>query len=335
MSSKAKKLCDKINLDESLSSEGIDNEQSLADDTDALNLAFSGHLSFEENGERKTSTAAPGVHQGSFTRSDTGSLSMSADELVSETTPRGQLAFEIIAANIVKEGRSKHVAYSIAIVRGQTFDSLQAIVVKRYSDFEKLNQKLKKKFPGLMETVAFPKKLITGNFDEKNIAHRSRTFEQYVTHIHSLEEIRYSSEFQQFFYSDELVKAHGLIRNGDYSDSVPLLKNAVNIQRKILGDAHRDVIGSYCALIVALTYQDPPELQEAQNYADVVLRLIGDDYGNRFLIALLQTNITLCWKLGKDKKDLEQRVIELEKKGLDCSSLSPDALLHMVVKKWK
>ena len=221
-------------------------------------------------------------------------------------------------------------SYSVGISNSTNADSSVAMIDRRYSQFEKLNLSLKKKFSNLMKDVSFPRKTVIGNFSAETIAQRSRAFEQYLTHVSCLDEIRYSQEFAQFFFLEDLIAAHEKIQSGQFNEALPTLQNCVHLQKKILGDDHPDVIASLCALVVTCSSTNQDHL--AQIYADAALQCIGSDKQSRYLVPLLQASIRLCWKLGKDKKDLEARLAELKRLGCDIES-SP-TLLELITRRF-
>jgi hypothetical protein len=221
-------------------------------------------------------------------------------------------------------------SYTILVIRSHELDKAQAIIDRRYSDFEKLNTTLKKTFPQLMETIAFPPKILSGNFKRETIARRSRAFEQYLAHIHSLDNIRRSKDFANFFYNIDLQEAYAHIRNARYKDAVPLLHNAVNIQDKLLGENHKEVIATLCGLVACYSALD--QHGEAQECADTALRCIGKSEKNRYLIPLLQISIRLCWTQGKDKTDLEARLADLRNRNFPVD-LAP-TLLELAVRRF-
>ncbi|XP_074645156.1 sorting nexin-20-like isoform X2 [Tubulanus polymorphus] len=225
---------------------------------------------------------------------------------------RETVHFEISSARIVKNGRRKHVLYTILIIRIGRLDEAQATIERRYSDFERLHETLKKKYEEIIEGISFPKKVISGNFKTETIAKRSRAFEQYLMHLYGIDIIQMSKEFATFFYYKDLRLAYEFICHGDYIEALPLLHNSVNIQDKLLGEMHKEVIATMCAIVAVNTALE--EFQEAYEWAETALKCIGKRENIRYLIPLLQISIRLCWTLGKDKKDLEMRLEDLRKR---------------------
>ncbi len=219
-------------------------------------------------------------------------------------------------------------AYTILVVRSPGLDTPQAMVERRYSDFEKLNGALRRRYLNLMPDISFPKKMMTGNFKVETIAQRSRAFEQFLRHVYSIDVLRMSPEFAAFFYEKDLEVGYEFIVNGRYPEALPLLRTAMHIQQKLMGESHPEVIASLCAIVAICAETEQDEL--AQNFAEVALEDIGPEDHNPFLVPLLQQSIRLCWKLGKDKKDLEARQQALREIGVntDGSAHLLDLVLH-------
>ena len=203
----------------------------------------------------------------------------------------------------------------------------QAIVERRYSDFENLHISLKRLYPSLMTDISFPTKKVTGNFKAETIAQRSRAFEQYLTHVYSIDVLRLSPEFAAFFYENDLEKAYRWITEARYHESLHILKSAAHLQQKLLGDDHPAVASTLCAIVALCCILDQDKM--AQGFAEAALQCIGNNDHNEYLVSLLQTSIRLCWKLGKDKKDLEARLQSLKDSGIQMDPHQP--LLELVL----
>ena len=217
--------------------------------------------------------------------------------------------------------------YSIQILQDSSTDPSPVIMDRRYSDFEKLNSSLRHKFSQLMSEIVFPKKLLVGNFKPETIAQRSRAFEQYLTHVYSVDLLLYSKQLADFFYGVDLRAAHAHILNGQYGDCLPVLRSVLHVQRKILGESHPDVVATLCGMVAAL-YALGDDVQ-ALSLVQVALKCIDADERNCHLVPLLQLGARMCWTLGKDKKDLEDRLYLLKAHGLNTDSA--DTLLETIV----
>lgn len=197
-------------------------------------------------------------------------------------------------------------------------DPSQAIIDRRYSDFDHLHTALKKLYPSLMTDISFPTKKVTGNFKAETIAQRSRAFEQYLTHVYSIDILRLSPEFASFFYENDLDKAYRLLQDGHYKESIPILKSAALMQQKLLGEKNPNVISTLCSIVAVASAAEQDKL--AQAFGEVAIQYIADDNRNEYLVPLLQTSIRLCWKLGKDKKDLEAKLQHLRDAGIQVDN---------------
>nr|XP_048284532.1 sorting nexin-20 [Myodes glareolus] len=87
-----------------------------------------------------------------------------------------KLLFEIASARIEERRVSKFVMYQVVVVQTGSFDSNMAVVERRYSDFERLQKALLKRFGPELEDVAFPRKRLTGNLSAETICERRLDF---------------------------------------------------------------------------------------------------------------------------------------------------------------
>ncbi|CAH1270578.1 SNX15 [Branchiostoma lanceolatum] len=305
----------RLKCDISLDMEEVEEDTELTSDTDDNDLSISGTLSFDgditDSGEEDMGTEAEEPHQdhpGRNTRVGSGGARHAQERIV----------FEVMNARTVKEGHSKYVVYQVHVVKSPGLDTSPAFIEKRYSQFDKLNQCLRKRFPHLLESVAFPKKTLTGNFKSQTIAERSRAFEQYLQHLHSIPQIATCHEFLDFFYLEDIRKGYAMIRAGLYKEAIPSLRNALHLQEKLLGETHDLVLQTHCAIVVA--YEALDELWHAQTYSETALNCLKGYLHHGFLVPLLQTHIRLCWRLGKDKKGWEAILHEVAAKGIDVNS---------------
>ncbi|CAJ1099383.1 sorting nexin-20 [Octopus vulgaris] len=281
---------------------------SLADEMDDDNFANLGTLSFSEDEEARNSAT-------DIVKTEPASY---PDRVPFDGQYYGneRVNFEVTSADKVKQGRSSFVMYTVLISKNSGIDKMPTMIEKRYSDFAKLHHRLKKKIPHKMEDIFFPKKLLTGNFTSETIARRSRAFEQYLTHIFSISEIRYSEEFANFFYLKELQTAYSLINDHKYSQAIPLMEKYLPIQEKVHSDAHPDVMLTLCAIAACYHQLDRPYM--AHRYAETALNCMQnfDIVDNTIYVALLQLSIRVCWTLGKDKRNMEAQLQNLHKQGI-------------------
>ncbi|XP_069113995.1 sorting nexin-20-like [Argopecten irradians] len=227
----------------------------------------------------------------------------------------GMVSFDVVSADKIKDGRSSFVKYTILISSHNKIQKVPGTVEKRYSDFEKLNSCLRKRFPGLMEEVSFPGKLLMGNFKNETIARRSRAFEQYLTHLFSIHKVRFSPEFISFFYEDDLRNGYSAMESGCYADAITILEKCLPVQEKLQGDWHPDVIGTLCSLVIC--YHAIDKIDMALKYADSALLCLQGNRRDKHYLPLLHLDIYFHWMQGKDKAHLEASLAQLRKDGVN------------------
>lgn len=219
--------------------------------------------------------------------------------------------------------------YTILITRNSGMNKVPSVILKRYSDFDKLNKQLKKQFHSLLDDVVFPKKKIAGNFTSETIARRSRGFEQYLSHVFSLQQVRDSTVLANFFYREDLHCGFSLMEKGQISEAIPLFEHVLPVQEKLLGDSHPSVIRTLCALVHS--YSSVGNGRMAQKYAETALNCLNQDVNSKYLASLLETSIRLCWEIGKDKQDLEARLNDLKQLGLADKIVPLEDLIYQEV----
>ncbi|XP_050396137.1 sorting nexin-20 [Patella vulgata] len=226
--------------------------------------------------------------------------------------------FEVMSADIVKENRSSYVLYTIQI-SSHTGDIDISCIERRFSDFEKLNTVLRKRFPDQMEMVAFPRKVLVGNFRQATIATRSRAFEQYLSHLYAIYQIRYCRDFLEFFLLDFLRDGYKHLQQERHRDAIKNLEYCLPITEKLYGNTNSTVINILCALVVC--YQSIERLRIAQKYSEAAVLCFDEDDGDETYIAVLIQAIRLSWELGKDKQDLELKLQKIKNKNIDVETI--------------
>lgn len=193
--------------------------------------------------------------------------------------------------------------YTIYLIRAGQFDKAPAIISRRYSDFEQLNRHLRRRFGSDMAGVSFPRKRLRRNFTAETIAKRSRAFEQFLSHLHSLPEIRQSAEFLEFFFLNDLRAAQRLTCSGMYCEALAAWSNAQRLQDK-LGACH----SAHFLLTLAglaVCHQELDQLAEAHACSTRALRLLEGQDSHPLLAPFLQAHVHLTWMLGQDKRQAE------------------------------
>lgn len=292
---------------------------SLADEVDDDSFATLGTLSFSEDEDGRNSS-----NNTTYPIRKESSRSPEPVPFDGQYNGTERVTFEVTSADKVKNGRSTFVMYTVLISKNSGIEKIPTMIEKRYSDFDRLNNRLRKKFPYKMEEISFPKKLLTGNFTSETIAHRSRAFEQYLTHLFCISEVRYSEEFANFFYLKELHVAYSLMFECKYSEAIPILEKCLPVQEKVHSDMHPDVLLTLCAIAACYHQLERPYM--AQRYAETALGCIHNSNRHTdeaILVALLQLSIRVCWTLGKDKRDLESQLQVLRQQGVIVENARP------------
>ncbi|NWX94728.1 SNX21 protein, partial [Nothoprocta pentlandii] len=165
-----------------------------------------------------------------------------------------------------------------------------------------------------MAGVAFPRKRLRRNFTAETIAKRSRAFEQFLSHLHSIAEIRRSAEFLEFFLLQELRAAQRLTCTGLYREALAAWANAARLQER-LGACHS---GRFLVTLagLAVCHQELEQLGEAHGCCEQALQLLAAQDCHPLLAPFLQAHVHLAWKVGKDKRRSEARLQELQDAGL-------------------
>uniref|UniRef100_A0A8D0G1G4 Sorting nexin family member 21 n=1 Tax=Strix occidentalis caurina TaxID=311401 RepID=A0A8D0G1G4_STROC len=296
----------------------------LEDDTEGLSTRLSGTLSFtsheEEEDEDKEEEDGAGEVLGEppqpTGRAGGSLLTRQLQELWRKS--RGSLApqrllFEVTSASVVSERSSKYVLYTIYLIRSGRFDKAPAAIARRYSDFERLNRRLRCRFGCDMAGVAFPRKRLRRNFTAETIAKRSRAFEQFLSHLHSIAEIRRSPEFLEFFYLQDLRAAQRLTCTGMYREALATWANAYRLQDRLGVCSSGRFLLTLAGL--AVCHQELDELGEAHGCCEQALQLLEAQGSHPLLGPFLQAHVHLAWKVGKDKRRSEARLQDLREAG--------------------
>uniref|UniRef100_A0A8C4VY58 Sorting nexin family member 21 n=2 Tax=Gopherus evgoodei TaxID=1825980 RepID=A0A8C4VY58_9SAUR len=302
----------------------------LEDDTDRLSTRLSGTLSFTSNEEEEAAeeneddsasqelgdlcelglpknpgdpSPAPAERQGSnlLTRQLQDLWRRSRSSLVPQ-----RLLFEVTSASVVSERSSKYVLYTIYLIRSGQFDKAPAAIARRYSDFERLNRRLRLQFGCDMAGVSFPRKRLRRNFTAETIAKRSRAFEQFLSHLHSITKIRRSSDFLEFFFLRDLQAAQRLTCTGLYREALASWSNAYRLQDRLGVCNSGHFLLTLAGLVVC--HQELDELSEAHRSCEQALQLLEAQDSHPLLEPFLQAHVHLSWKVGKDKHQSEARL---------------------------
>lgn len=170
-----------------------------------------------------------------------------------------------------------------------------------------------------MSQVVFPKKRLFGNFTPKTIAKRSRAFEQFLTHLYSIDEIRFSQVFLEFFYLSDLKEGYNLMLDVEYERCISKFQKVLLIQEKMLGYLNVLIGETLCVLVSCCKTIEDYSL--ALKYGKQALKCYTSHEDNRFYLPLLQTCIHLCWKLGEDKEKMEEKLHEHKRESREIPTL--------------
>ncbi|XP_051947845.1 sorting nexin-21 isoform X1 [Xyrauchen texanus] len=244
-----------------------------------------------------------------------------------------KLIFEVTDASVVHETNSKYVLYTIRVIHSGMFDKTPAVITRRYTDFERLHSRLRRRHGDEMEAVYFPRKKLRKNFVAETIAKRSRAFEQYLSHLHSLSDLRTTPTFLEFFYLSDLHAGQMLMRVGRCQEALGSFLNALRLQEKLgcnqlLQQNHFQRVHWFFTLSALVScFQDLEQLSEAQEHCDRALQDLAPSQEalqqhqlHPLLIPLLQSNVRLSWKISKDKRHWEALYHEIQDQGIDIGN---------------
>ncbi|XP_038864259.1 sorting nexin-21-like [Salvelinus namaycush] len=340
--------------------ESFPESSELEDDTECVSERLGGTLCFD--GESALESEDPGEASGPDSDSDYLGESIEDGFSSTDTSPVGpspggsslltrqlqdswrnlrfhsvpqKLVFEVTDASVVQESSSKYVLYTIHLIQSGMFDETPAAITRRYTDFKRLHSCLRRRHRDNMERVGFPRKKLRKNFVAETIAKRSRAFEQYLTHMHSLAELRRSPTFLEFFYLGDLKAGQMLMRVGRYQEALGPLLNGLRLQEKLgceqqgKQQPHHQQGTHWLFTLLALVtcFQELEQLGEAQEHCDRALRdlapspeALQQHHFHPLLIPLLQTNVRLSWKISKDKRQWEVLLQEIQDSGADIGN---------------
>ncbi|XP_025047756.1 sorting nexin-21, partial [Alligator sinensis] len=204
--------------------------------------------------------------------------------------------------------------YTIYLIHSGQFDKTPAIIARRYSDFERLNRRLRGQFGSDLAGVAFPRKRLRRNFTAETIAKRSRAFEQFLSHLHAMAEVRRCPAFLEFFFLHDLQTAQRLTCSGMYREALAAWSNAYRLQDKLAVCSSGRFLLTLAGL--AVCQQELDQLGEAHRHCEQALQLLETQHGHPLLGPFLQAHVHLSWRVGKDKRRSEARLQALQEAGV-------------------
>ncbi|MEE6521881.1 hypothetical protein FKM82_020230 [Ascaphus truei] len=241
-----------------------------------------------------------------------------------------KVLFEIQSSRIAEDFLSKFVMYKIVILKTGSFDGSKVSIERRYSDFEKLHRNLLKDFKDEMEDVLFPKKVLMGNLTEEMINKRVLALGDYLVELYSMKCIRRSKKYIDFFIDPELDEAYSCLRGGQYGKALEIFQQIICLQEKLTEHCLVVMVPSLCAVVVC--YKDLEDLKKAYEVSLKALALLEKHPGHRYYIPLLETMISLAYKLGTDFVSLQEKLEKGEKKMRQGLEIPTVTLKELVVK---
>ncbi|XP_040184638.1 sorting nexin-20 [Rana temporaria] len=228
-----------------------------------------------------------------------------------------RLLFQIHSTRIAEDFLSKFVLYKIVIIKTGSFDGKKVFIERRYSDFERLHRNLLKDFKDEMEDVVFPKKILMGNLTEEIIRMRMIALKDYLGELYAIKYVRKSCQFVTFFIESELGEGYSCIRGGQYKKATETLEQVLYLQEKLVDHCPIMMVTTLCALVVC--HKDMDQLEKAYETGMKALELLQKHPRHRYYNPLLDTLISLAYKLGKDFLSLREKFENGENKATRSS----------------
>ncbi|XP_073515460.1 sorting nexin-20 isoform X2 [Phyllobates terribilis] len=217
-----------------------------------------------------------------------------------------KLLFQIQSTRIAEDFLSKFVMYQIVIIKTGSFDGKKVFIERRYSDFERLHRNLLKNFKEEMEDVLFPKKLLMGNLTEEMIRKRMMALKDYLGEIYAIRCVRKSQKFIEFFIEPELEEGYCCIRGGEYSAAMRIFQQVTYLQEKLVEHCPTLMVPSLCALVVC--HRDMNESEMAYEVGMKAVELLEKHTTHRYYMPLLDTLVSLAFKIGKEYMALREKL---------------------------
>lgn len=247
---------------------------------------------------------------------------------------RFELPFARICGGGENGDQKKYVVYDVSCRQDTSSeeDNNPTTIERRYTDFLKLYDALKKEHPQLLANIAFPKKRIIGNFTSDLISERSVSFENLLDYILTIPQLRDSEKFLSFLQDDELKKACTLIDERRNEQAIPILENTFMLLNKVYMDKSRPVLLILCRLVAACTSSILIPLPMCMKYMELALRRFEHVSDTEILvlyIPLLNTASYLYWQKGIDATAINERLEEMGRKGIKIkNTLTLTQALH-------
>lgn len=232
--------------------------------------------------------------------------------------------FEIVSSRTVEvEKEKKYVAYMLQ-ARQDTTDSRvadpdPANVERRYTHFLDLYNGLKKEWPALLNNIAFPRKIVMGNFDPNLITTRCTAFEALLELISSDSRLRDSPAAISFFQDIELNDARKLISEKGYDTALFTLETSFKLLNKVYTDRSRVVLSVLCRIVACADASGGALAGPVERWAQLALKryeAVSDSDLLLIYVPLLHSCISIWETLGRDKSKLVEELNDLRKRGM-------------------
>ncbi|CAN2389558.1 Sorting nexin 20 [Pristimantis euphronides] len=217
-----------------------------------------------------------------------------------------KLLFQIQSTRIAEDYLSKFVMYQIVIIKTGSFDEKKVFIERRYSNFEQLHRNLLKDFKEEMEDVVFPKKVLMGNLTEEMISKRMIALRDYLEELYAIRCVRKSQKYIEFFIEPELEEGYSCIRGGQYSTAMGIFQQVIYLQEKLVEHCPTLLVPSLCALVIC--HKDMNQSEMAYDVGMKAIDLLEKHTAHRYYVPLLDTLVSLAYKIGKDYMSLREKI---------------------------
>lgn len=241
--------------------------------------------------------------------------------------------FEVQFARIISENPAtealanskKYVVYDVTCKQDtqSLHDPNPVTIERRYTDFLKLFEALKKTYPQFMMNLDFPKKKIMGNFTNELISQRALAFENFLDYILGVNSLKESEAFLSFLQDEELIKACRLCDERRNEIAVPILENIFQFVNKVFMDKSKPVLLLLCRLVAACTTSPIPH-PLSEKYIEIAIRRFDHVSDVELLVLycpLLNAASYLFWQKGIDDTSIKGRLESMSKQGIKTKGI--------------
>lgn len=221
--------------------------------------------------------------------------------------------------------------YQIVVMRSGSYDSRCVSIERRYSDFERFHQQLLEKFSEELEDVHFPRKHLSRNFNPEMIAERRLAFQDYLAQIYAIRCIRYSQHLPEFFTGQEQIRAHGLLRAGQFKAATEQLQTTLDLLEKLVPwQSPTLLVPTLCALAVG--HRDLEELEDAFAMAHRALPAVRRYKLCQYRAPLLELLVDVGYLLHRPVAQLQEELSLF--RDSERGPVSSGSLKELVVRKF-